>query len=234
MTEKEIHKLLLVEDDHELASMVAEFLSQHQYNVTVEGNGKVAADRIAREEYDVVLLDVGLPGMDGISICRQVRHQFSGPIIMLTARGDEIDEVVALEVGADDYIAKPVRPRALLARLKVHLRRIDRSSESTVQTRIELDGVCIDASNRTVMIDGKSVNVTTAEFDLLWLLAQHAGHVVGRDQMYLDLIGVPYDGLDRSIDLRVSRLRKKIGDDPNDPQRIKSVRAVGYLWATES
>jgi two-component system OmpR family response regulator/two-component system response regulator RstA len=183
-----------------------------------------------------VVLDIGLPGTDGISICREVRAQFDGPILMLTARGDEIDEVVALEVGADDYMAKPVRPRALLARLRVHLRRSE--SQSTASgaepTRIEVDDMTIDSSNRVVQIGGATIDLTTAEFDLLWLLARNAGNVIGRDQLYQELHGVRYDGLDRSIDLRVSRLRKKLDDDPVQPRRIKSIRGVGYLLATES
>ena len=172
--------------------------------------------------------------MDGISICREVRSQFEGPILMLTARGNEIDEVVALEVGADDYMAKPVRPRALLARLRVHLKRAQITAGPATQTRLEVSSMVIDSANRRMMIDDEPVKLTTAEFDLLWLLAVNAGSVVSREEMYRNLHGVQYDGLDRSIDLRVSRLRKKIGDDPNQPNRIKSVRGVGYLLATES
>jgi DNA-binding response OmpR family regulator len=186
------------------------------------------------EQYDVVVLDIGLPGMDGISICRSVRADFDGPILMLTARGDEIDEVVALEVGADDYMSKPVRPRALLARLRVHLRRAEASAPSASTTRIEVSGLCVDSSNRNVHVDELPIDLTTAEFDLLWLLARNAGSVISRDDLYQELHGLRYDGLDRSIDLRVSRLRKKLGDDPIHPRRIKSVRGVGYLLATES
>ena len=233
MTNPQAYRILLVEDDRELATMVADFLSSHDFDVTIEGNGTVAAERIVTEGFDVVVLDIGLPGMDGISICRKVRADFAGPILMLTARGDEIDEVVALEVGADDYMSKPVRPRALLARLRVHLRRASTAS-STATTRIEVSGLNIDSGSRLVHIDDSPVEVTTAEFDLLWLLAKHAGSVISRERLYEELHGVKYDGLDRSIDLRVSRLRKKLGDDPNHPRRIKSVRGVGYLLATES
>jgi DNA-binding response OmpR family regulator len=231
--QNEKYRLLLVEDDRELASMVADFLTAHEFDVTVEANGKTAVTSITAGNYDIVLLDIGLPGLDGISICRSVRSEFNGPIMILTARGGEVDEVTALEVGADDYVAKPVRPHALLARIKMHLRRFDPPVSGETLTRMEVGNILIDSENRTVRLDGQPVNLTTAEFDLLWLLAANAGKVVGRDQMYLELVGLPYDGLDRSIDLRVSRLRKKIGDDPNDPQRIKSVRAVGYLLAVE-
>ena len=234
MTSVEKQRLFLVEDDRELAAMVADFLTANGFDVVVEHDGKVALSRIQSELFDVIVLDIGLPGMDGISICRTVRADYEGPILILTARGDEIDEVVALEVGADDYMSKPVRPHALLARLRVHLRRAGQSGSDTASTRITVDGLVIDTTNRSVSIEGVSVDLTTAEFDLLWLLAKNAGKVIPRDELYQQLHGVRYDGLDRSIDLRVSRLRKKIGDDPVQPQRIKSVRSVGYLLATQS
>jgi len=227
-------RLFLVEDDRELASMVADFLADNGFEVTIEGNGETALRRILTDSFDVIVLDIGLPGMDGISLCRKVRSEFEGPILMLTARGDEIDEVVALEVGADDYMSKPVRPHALLARLRVHLRRSNMSIPENATTKISVHGMVIDTSNRSVTIEDKLVDLTTAEFDLLWLLAKNAGKVIPRDELYQHLHGVRYDGLDRSIDLRVSRLRKKLGDDPVHPQRIKSVRSVGYLLATQS
>jgi two-component system OmpR family response regulator/two-component system response regulator RstA len=227
-------RLFLVEDDRELAAMVADFLNANGFQVTVEGNGTNALHRILSEQFDVIVLDIGLPGMDGITICRNVRPTFEGPILMLTARGDEIDEVVALEVGADDYMSKPVRPRALLARLRVHLRRSSISSSDNTTTKVSIHGLVIDTANRTVTVEDKRIDLTTAEFDLLWLLAKSAGKAIPRDDLYQELHGVRYDGLDRSIDLRVSRLRKKLGDDPIHPQRIKSIRSVGYLLATQS
>jgi DNA-binding response OmpR family regulator len=227
-------RLFLVEDDRELAAMVADFLNANGFQVTVEGNGTNALHRILSEQFDVIVLDIGLPGMDGITICRNVRPTFEGPILMLTARGDEIDEVVALEVGADDYMSKPVRPRALLARLRVHLRRSSISSSDNTTTKVSIQGLVIDTANRSVTVEDKRIDLTTAEFDLLWLLAKSAGKAIPRDDLYQELHGVRYDGLDRSIDLRVSRLRKKLGDDPIHPQRIKSIRSVGYLLATQS
>ncbi len=226
------NRLLLVEDDAELATMVGDFLSENGFLVSIEHDGADAADRILNETFDIIVLDIGLPGLDGISICRRVRNVFPGPIVMLTARGDEIDEVVAIEVGADDYIAKPVRPRALLARLKMHLRKSTAITAGT-SSAIEVHGLRIDASSRTVQLEGQPIELTTAEFDLLWLLASRAGTVVERRKIYEELLGISYDGLDRSIDLRISRLRKKLGDDPSRPTRIKSVRGVGYLLATE-
>ena len=156
-----------------------------------------------------------------------------------TLFADEIDEVVCLEVGADDYIAKPVRPRALLARLKLHLRRGDSQDLPTESSKLEIDGLIIDSTSRTVRQKTESgdeniLSVTTAEFDLLLFLMQRAGEVVGRNEIYEQIQGIAYDGVDRSIDLRVSRLRKKLGDDPGSPKRIKSVRGVGYIFAVES
>jgi len=150
---------------------------------------------------------------------------------MLTARGEEIDEVLGLEAGADDYMAKPVRPRALLARLRMHLRRA--TPEEQASQPIVVGSLVVDAGRRNVEIDGAAMDLTTAEFDLLNLLARHAGQTLSRNDIHLEIHGVKYDGLDRSIDLRISRLRKKLGDDPAKPQRIKSVRGVGYMLSIE-
>ncbi len=225
------HRVLLVEDDLPLAEMVRDFLSGEDYTVLIEGNGRQAASRIASEPFDAVVLDIGLPGMDGFDVCRSVRPHFTGPIIVLTARGDEMDEVIALEVGADDFVRKPVRPRALLARLKSHLRRIDTIGSSEQRQEIVVDDLQIDEGSRSVRLRGESLELSTAEFDLLTYLARKAGQVVPRKEIYLELLEIPYDGLDRSIDLRVSRLRRKLGDDPITPERIKSIRGVGYLLA---
>lgn len=237
--------LFLVEDDEELAQMVADFLRAEAFDVETERDGLRAVERALSAPFDAVILDIGLPGLDGISVCRRIRSRFTGVILMLTARGDEIDEVISLEVGADDYMTKPVRPRALLSRLRLHLRRQqpDRPDSLTpFEQALEVNGLKIDPANRRVFIceptspsvEGSElleteIELTTAEFDLLWFLAQRAGSVVSRQEIYLDVQGIPYDGLDRSIDLRVSRLRKKLNDDPACPERIKSVRGVGYL-----
>jgi two-component system OmpR family response regulator/two-component system response regulator RstA len=163
-----------------------------------------------------------------------VRTTFSGPILILTARGEEVDEVVGLEVGADDYLSKPVRPRVLLARLRAQLRKSTFTDGATERDEISLGDLRIDASRRIVELRSLTVETTTAEFDVLWLLAQHAGKVLSRREMFEQLHGFPYDGLDRSIDLRVSRLRRKLGDDSEKPRLIKSVRGVGYLLSSES
>lgn len=221
-------RVLLVEDDLELASMVADFLRSHNVDVDIEPNGDQAVQVIRNGRFNALILDIGLPGTDGISICRQVRSEFNGPILMLTARGDEVDEVTAFEVGADDYMAKPVRPNALLMRIQMHLRRSVWPKQGATD-KISVDDLVIHASDRTVFLAGREIELTTAEFELLWALASRAGQVVERRDIYQELLGIPYDGMDRSIDLRVSRLRRKLGDDSHSPQRIKSVRGVGYL-----
>ena len=226
------HRILLVEDDAELAQMVAQFLNSNEFEVTIEGRGDTAALRILNDNPEAVVLDVNLPGQDGFAVCRAVREKFAGAILMLTARGDEVDEVLGLEVGADDYMAKPVRPRALLARLRSHLRRVTPGEASSKP--IVIGSMVVDAARRAVEIDGQTINVTTAEFDLLRLLAQNAGRTLSRNDIYLEIHGLAYDGVDRSIDLRISRLRKKLGDDPTQPQRIKSVRGVGYMLAVDA
>ena len=225
------HHVLLVEDDTALAAMVAEFLQPHGFDVAIEERGDLAVERIQGEKPDAVVLDVNLPGLDGFSVCQAVRGGYPGPIIMLTARGEEVDEVLGLEAGADDYMAKPVRPRALLARLRTHLRRATPADQASEP--ITVGSLVVDAARRSVEIEGVAIELTTAEFDLLNLLAKHAGRALSRNDMHQEIHGMKYDGLDRSIDLRISRLRKKLGDDSTRPQRIKSVRGVGYMLSLE-
>lgn len=229
--ESQNYRILLVEDDASLASMVADFLSPHGFDVSIEGRGDTAVERIVKENPEAVVLDVNLPGLDGFSVCRAARASYRGAIIMLTARGEEIDEVLGLEAGADDYMAKPVRPRVLLARLRTHLRRVTPAEQASKP--ITIGSLVVDAARRSAEIDGTAVDLTTAEFDLLNLLAKHAGRTLSRNDIYQEIHGMKYDGMDRSIDLRISRLRKKLGDDSAKPQRIKSVRGVGYMLSIE-
>lgn len=211
--------------------MVADFLAPHGFEVSIEGRGDKAVMRIQDDNPDAVVLDVNLPGLDGLSVCKAVRTQYRGPIIMLTARGEEMDEVLGLEAGADDYLAKPMRPRALLARLQMHLRRA--TPEEQASGPVVVGSLVVDAGRRVVELGGAAIDLTTAEFDLLLLLARHAGQPLSRNDIHLQIHGMKYDGLDRSIDLRISRLRKKLGDDSGNPQRIKSVRGVGYMLSLE-
>ncbi|MBP7381547.1 winged helix-turn-helix domain-containing protein [Myxococcota bacterium] len=225
-------RILLVEDDLRLGALVSEFLVSKGFLVDIEVRGDLAPDRIIDENPDLVILDLMLPGLDGLSICRKVRPVYPGPIMMLTALSDEVDEVVGLEVGADDYLAKPVRPRLLLARIHNLLRRMNVDGEDRTITGdrvITIEDLVIDPGSRSVRLDSREIDLTTAEFDLLYYLAERVGQVIDRNDIYRDLRGMEWDGLDRSIDLRVARLRRKIGDDARHPRRIKSVRGSGYL-----
>jgi two-component system response regulator RstA len=217
--------VLLVEDDARLAGLISEFLRQEGYEVSVEPNGRRAVDRILAEQPGVVILDWMLPGEDGLSICRRIRPGYGGPVLMLSARGDEIDQVLGLEMGADDYVQKPVTPRLLLARLRAIRRR-------TTPSALFVDGdLVLDPGARSVTVGGQTVDLTTGEYDVLWLLASSAGTVRSREHIIEALRGIAYDGLDRSIDVRISKLRQKLGDDPRHPERIKTVRGLGYLYA---
>lgn len=228
-------QILIVEDDQRLAELTREYLQSHGLAVAIESDGASAAARILREQPDLVVLDLMLPGEDGLSICRKVRGQFAGPILMLTARTDDMDEVLGLEMGADDYVCKPVRPRVLLARIRALLRRRE-GGEAPVegQRRLEFGQLVIDSAMREAWLRGDSIELTSAEFDLLWLLAANAGRILSREEIFSSLRGIEYDGQDRSIDVRISRIRPKIGDDPMHPRLIKTVRSKGYLFVAEA
>lgn len=229
-------RILLVEDDLRLAGLIKDFLeASDAFEVGVEPRGDRAVDRILGDPPDLVILDIMLPGLDGLSVCRQVREHYPGPILMLSALGDEVDEVVGLELGADDYVAKPASPRKVLARVRTLLRRVapDGPARDGVATGepVAVGDLVVEPARRRVTIRGEEVDLTTAEFDLLWLLARHAGEPLEREAVYRALRGIEWDGLDRSLDLRILRLRKKLGDDARQPRWIKSVRGVGYMLA---
>ncbi len=225
-------RILLVEDDERLAELTAEYLSRNDLSVSIEPRGDIAEARILSEQPDLVILDVMLPGKDGFEVCRAVRSQYRGVILMLTARDEDFDQILGLELGADDYIAKPVQPRVLLARIKALLRRVTVATEATGdQESLVFGQFRISQATRTASLAGQAIDLTTAEFDLLWLLASHAGNVLSRDDLLQELRGIGFDGLDRSIDARISRLRKKLNDDPENPTRIKTVRSKGYLFS---
>ena len=226
------NRILIVEDDQRLAELTAEYLQANGYEVAVEGDGGRAARRIIDSQPDLVILDLMLPGEDGLSICRRVRGQYAGPILMLTARSDELDQVQGLDMGADDYVCKPVRPRLLLARITALLRR----SEAPESKRQELQfgPLRIDNRLREAWLGEQAIELTGAEFDLLWLLTSNAGRVLSREEIFTSLRGVGYDGQDRSIDVRISKIRPKIGDDPIHPRLIKTLRSKGYLFVGEA
>ena len=234
-------RILIVEDDARLASLTRDYLQSNGLTVTVESHGGAAVERICTEQPDLVVLDLMLPGEDGLSICRRVRPRYGGPILMLTARTDDMDQILGLEMGADDYIGKPVQPRVLLARIRALLRRAAAKKQALVSdgssdgpVRLQFNELIIDRSMREAWLSDVTVELTSAEFDLLWLLASNAGRVLSREEIFNALRGIEYDGQDRSIDVRVSRIRPKIGDDPVHPRRIKTVRSKGYLFVRET
>ncbi|WP_323752418.1 response regulator [Marinobacter sp.] len=233
-------RILIVEDDERLADLTREYLESNGLSVSLETHGGAAVERIRKEQPDLVVLDLMLPGEDGLSICRRVRPVYSGPIIMLTARTDDLDQVLGLEMGADDYIGKPVQPRVLLARIRAMLRRAETNPSASQDAnaeepvRLQFNDLIVDRSMREAWLNGAGIDLTSAEFDLLWLLASNAGRVLSREEIFTALRGIEYDGQDRSIDVRVSRIRPKIGDDPIHPRRIKTVRSKGYLFVKEA
>lgn len=227
-------RILLVEDDERLAELTAEYLRKNEFEVAIEPRGDTACTRIPAENPDVVVLDLMLPGKDGFDVCRTVRPHYHGVILMLTARDEDMDQILGLELGADDFISKPVQPRVLLARVRALLRRAippEAAEAPGSGDELTFGRFRINQATRNAELGGQAIDLTTAEFDLLWLLACHAGTVLSRDDLLQRLRGIGFDGLDRSIDARISRLRKKLGDDPENPARIKTVRGKGYLFS---
>ncbi len=223
-------KILLVEDDKALADAVREYLTGEGFAVSVIDNGTAAVDEIIAGQPDLVILDIMLPGKDGLTVCREIRPSYNGYVIMFTAREDEIDQIVGLEIGADDYLIKPVKPRLLLAKVKAFLRRGPAdASTADDPTQLNFDDLRIDLAQRSVNLAGEEVQLTSAEFDLLAILARRAGSILSRDEIMQQLSGGRYDGLDRTIDNKISLLRKKLGDDSGVPSRIKTVRSKGYV-----
>lgn len=231
-------RVLIVEDDERLAALTQEYLSANGIAVSLVGDGLLAIQRIREEVPDLVVLDLMLPGADGLTVCREVRAAaYRNPILMLTARTDDMDQVLGLEMGADDYVPKPVKPRVLLARIRALLRRVEDDADaaaSAAPRRLEFGELVIDDAARAVLLAGEPADLTSAEYDLLWLLASNAGRILSREDIFEHLRGIPYDGQDRSIDVRISRIRPKIGDDPDNPHRIKTVRSKGYLFVRDA
>jgi len=222
--------ILLVEDDASLAQWVAEYLTEQGYTTHVCHRGDEVVSQVKTLNPNIVLLDIMLPGQDGISVCRELRSFYNSPIIMLTARDEEMDEVIGLEVGASDYIMKPVRPRALLARIKAALRQNNEPNKPQVsQSVIQVGALSINTESRNVTLNEQDINISSAEYLLLHYLASNAGQVVSRDAVFKATKGREYDGLDRSVDVLISALRKKFNDDPQNPEKIKTIWGRGYL-----
>lgn len=234
--------ILIIEDDQRLANLIQVYLTRQGYLVEWHNSGEGAEEKIQQLNPDLVILDVMLPEKSGFDICRDIRIWFNNYILIMTASEDNIDEIVGLELGADDYLAKPVEPRLLLARIRALLRRkqIELDKEGSKELllpfsgkNIAFDNLIIDGENRKVLLQDQEIDLTTAEFDLLWLLASNAGKILSRDDIFSQVRGIDFDGSDRSIDARISRLRRKLLDDPDNPLRIKTVRGKGYLFLRE-
>ena len=226
-------RVLYVEDDEKLGRLTAKYLESHGLAVTVAPDGNDAAAIAGKGQFDVVLLDLMLPGKDGLEVCRDLRARTDTPIIMVTARGDEIDRVLGLEVGADDYVAKPFSSRELLARIKAQVRRARGNAGPARENVIVVGPLTLDPGSLTAKLRGVSLVLTAYEFALLRVFAERAGRVLTREQL-LDLAkGSAEEAFDRSIDVRVSRLRQKLGDDPKHPRMLKTVRGAGYLLALD-
>lgn len=226
-------RVLLVEDSARLAASIRDYLERHHYEVFIEGDGLAVAERFDRLKPDLVILDLMLPGKDGLTICRELRRHDRIPILILTAKGENIDQVLGLEMGADDYVVKPVEPRVLLARIEALLRRARNQPAEVREAKLVAGRLTIDASRRAALIDGRAVELTTGDFDILWLLASRQGSVVTRDEILRVVRGIDYDGLDRSIDARICRLRRKLQEAGGAESMIKTVRLRGYLFAGE-
>jgi DNA-binding response OmpR family regulator len=221
-------RILLIEDDPVLAEMVKSYLGRAGFDATIAATGAAGLALYKREVFDAIILDLMLPDMDGLDICRRLRLEAQTPILMLTARGDAMDRVVGLELGADDYLSKPFEPRELLARLKAILRRASGGSAAEVLRFGRLE---IDVGARQVRLDGDPRPMTGYQFALLLQLARHAGRVMSRDTIMDLLKNERLEAFDRSIDVHVSRLRSAIEDDPKQPRRIITVRGAGYVFA---
>ncbi|MGD0835767.1 MAG: response regulator transcription factor [Polyangia bacterium] len=221
-------RLLLIDDDARLAEMLGQYLRSRGFAVDVCGDGESGLTAQAKTEYQIIILDVMLPGIDGLEVCRRIRAHAQTPILMLTARGDDLDRIVGLELGADDYLSKPFNPRELLARLGAVLRR-SRPRESPADI-LRFGTLEIDTGAREVRVRGERRDLTGRQFDLLLLLAQRAGRVQSRQQILDALKGEEWDAVDRSIDVHISRIRQVVETDARHPRLVQTVRGTGYVF----
>ena len=223
-------QVLMIEDDARLAEMVGEYLAPLGIEVTARPDAGTGLELLRRGEFDAIILDVMLPDLDGFEVCRRVRAESDIPILMLTARGDELDRIVGLELGADDYLPKPFNPRELLARLRAILRRRG-APQTGASTALRFGRLEIDRDARVARVDGEVRPLTGYQFDLLCALAESAGRVLSRDALMQRMRGAALEAFDRSIDVHVSRIRAAIEDDPKHPRRVITVRGAGYVFA---
>ncbi|WP_027858957.1 response regulator [Marinobacterium jannaschii] len=253
-------RILLIEDDEKLTQLLSRYLEKNGFEVVVGHNGGETRELISRYQPDLLILDLMLPGLDGLSACREVRPLFSGKIMILTASDDDMDQVAALEMGADDFVCKPLQPRVLLARIRMLLRRLAEPAADPAavlqaaatapgvtevaaggsdtapagQSQLSFGELRLDQTRRRCLLAGEVVGLTPGEFDLFWLLADRPGQPLSRDQLVKLTRGIDYDGVDRTIDNKIAVLRRKLADDPARPNRIITVRGKGYMFVPDS
>ncbi|MEO0998286.1 MAG: response regulator [Pseudomonadota bacterium] len=228
--------ILLVEDDRRLAELTSRYFEQNGFSTCIEPRGDQAVARYCEVHPRIVLLDIMLPGKNGLRVCRELRRHYDGPILIFTAKDTDIDQVIGLEAGADDYVTKPADPMVLLARTRALLRRAEagKGHDDAPPEDIVLGELRVSEAAQEVWLEGEPIAFTTQEFDLLLVLAKAAGRTLSRDELYRRTRGIDYDGLDRAIDGRISRIRKKLGDTADAPRRIKTVWGKGYLLAPDA
>jgi DNA-binding response OmpR family regulator len=224
-------RVLLIDDDARLFELLASYLRQNGVLVTCAPDGAKGLAALEASPFDAVLLDVMMPGMDGLEVCKRIRQKSRIPVIMLTAKGDETDRVVGLEIGADDYVAKPFSPRELLARLRAVLRR---AAPEVMAERINVGEIAIEVLSRDVKVAGKTADLTGIEFDILLALARRPGRVVPRESLLSEAGRSDVTVGERTVDVHISHLRQKLGDDPRSPKLIKTVRGIGYVLAKDA
>jgi two-component system, OmpR family, response regulator CpxR len=226
-------KILVIDDDVELCELVSEYLAREGFEVEAAHNGDKGLERALSGEHALIVLDIMLPGMTGLDVLRRLRSESRIPVLILTARGEDVDRIVGLEIGADDYLAKPFNPRELLARVRAILRRSQAGPASSTAP-VAVGDVELDPGARTVTRDDEPLELTAVEFSLLEALMRSAGQVVTREYLAQTVLGRRFMAYDRSIDMHGSKLRKKLGPQPGDGERIKTVRGVGYIYARSS
>lgn len=226
-------KILIADDDCELCELLSSYLTHEGFEMSSVFDGREAVDQIRKQQFDLLILDVMMPLKNGFDVLTEIRQHSQIPVIMLTARGEKLDRIVGLEMGADDYIAKPCDPRELVARIRAIFRRTSRVNtevQDDLSTMIEVGDLCIDSANREVKLSDSIIELTSTEFDLLKLLVSHAGSLVSREKISEECLGKKLQPFDRSIDMHLSNVRKKLGPYASHKERIKTVRGSGYQY----
>ncbi len=227
--------ILLIDDDTALCSLLKEYLADEGFELEICHEGIEGSDKALSQKHDLVILDVMLPGCNGFEVLKKIRKQSNVPVLMLTARGDDVDRIVGLEIGADDYLGKPFNPRELVARIRAIFRRTqsqDSDPDKPMEpSKLSVDDIELELNTRRVLKQGQAIDLTAVEFNLLKVLLQSAGSIVSREELNHEVLGRSYSPYDRSIDVHVSKLRKKLGEKVGQAERIQAIRGEGYLYA---